>query len=115
MAEFPVVKIEVFIPPEFVEKLGDALSEVGAGRIGSYDHCLSITPVRGCWRPLAGALPYQGQVGKIELADESKVEVTCRWELVAEAVRAIRAVHPYEEPVIQVIPLLNHLVESWEK
>ncbi|HVN55168.1 MAG TPA: YqfO family protein [Anaerolineaceae bacterium] len=110
MMEFPLVKIEVFIPPEYVEKLGDALSEVGAGRIGNYDHCLSSTPVRGYWRPLAGAQPYLGQVGEIETAEESKVEVTCRWELVADAVRKIREVHPYEEPVINVIPLLNHFV-----
>jgi hypothetical protein len=112
MPDFPVVKIEVFIPPEFVEKLGEALSEVGAGRIGNYDHCMSSTPVTGYWRPLDGAQPYLGQIGEVESAVECKVEVNCRWERVAETIRAIRAVHPYEEPLIQVVPLLNHLFEG---
>lgn len=110
MAEFPVVKIEVFIPGEFVEKLGDALSEVGAGRIGNYEHCMSVTQVSGYWRPLPGADPYQGMVGKLERGEECKVEMVCRWDLVSEAVHKIREVHPYEEPVIEIIPLLNHLI-----
>lgn len=36
---------------------------------------------------------------------ELKVEVTCQTERVEATVAAIRAVHPYEEPVINVIPL----------
>ena len=34
-----------------------------------------------------------------------KVEVTCRAERVEETVAAVKAVHPYEEPVINVLPL----------
>ena len=36
---------------------------------------------------------------------ELKVEVTCPTEQVDRTVEAIKAVHPYEEPVINVIPL----------
>jgi hypothetical protein len=34
------------------------------------------------------------------------MELRCPAALVKEAVRTIRAVHPFEEPVINVIPLL---------
>ncbi len=105
---FPVVKIEVFIPEEFVAPLGDALSQIGAGRVGNYDHCMSITAVRGFWRPLPGARPYQGEIGRVESGSECKVEMNCPWELVPEAIRKIKEIHPYEEPVIQIVPLLNH-------
>ena len=36
---------------------------------------------------------------------ELKVEVTCRTERVEETLKAVKVVHPYEEPVINVIPL----------
>ncbi len=107
----PTVKIEVFIPDEFVETLRHELARAGAGRVGNYDHCISITQVRGYWRPLAGAEPYQGEIGKISEGTECKVEVTCAWENVAGALQAIRRVHPYDEPLINVIPLVNHLFD----
>ena len=38
-------------------------------------------------------------------AEELKIEVCCRGERLCETLAAIRAAHPYEEPVINVIPL----------
>ena len=34
------------------------------------------------------------------------MEVSCKGERLEETLRAVRAVHPYEEPVINVLPLL---------
>ena len=59
----------------------------------------------GCWRPLEGTNPYLGSVGEISSEPELKVEVTCRRARVDETVEAVKCVHPYEEPVINVIPL----------
>lgn len=100
-------KLEIFIPDEFLPQLQEALARAGAGRIGNYDHCLSAMPVSGFWRPLEGANPYQGTIGRIETGHELKVEVNCARELVREVIRAVREVHPYEEPVINIIPLAN--------
>ena len=36
-----------------------------------------------------------------------KIEVNCREENLMEAVQAVRDVHIYEEPVINIIPLAN--------
>jgi hypothetical protein len=63
--------------------------------------------VRGYWRPLEGAKPFAGRPGEISSADEVKVEFVCRAERAGEAVRLIRGLHPYEEPLIMVIPLMN--------
>lgn len=49
--------------------------------------------------------PYLGTQGALSREQELKVEVTCQTERVEATVAAIRAVHPYEEPVINVIPL----------
>lgn len=108
MNEFTDFKLEIFIPAEHVDALRAALAQVGAGRVGNYDQCCSVMEVRGYWRPLEGARPFQGQIGTIETGTECKVEVNCRRELVKEAIKAVRAVHPYEEPVINIVPLANH-------
>lgn len=112
MQHFPNVKIEVFIPEEFVKSLREELHKAGAGRIGNYDHCVSVTQVKGYWRPLAGTAPYAGEAGKISEGEECKVEVNCGQEHVGEALKAIRRIHPYEEPLINVIPLINHQFEN---
>ena len=102
------VKIEIFIPEEYLEALGEALYQAGAGQIGNYDHCKSITHVEGTWRPLEQAHPFMGETGKVSSAHELKVEVNCTWERVSRVLEAIRKVHPYEEPLINILPLLNH-------
>ena len=105
MPDFPCCKLEIFIPETHLEPLRQALLAVDAGHIGKYDGCLSYSRVTGCWRPLAGTNPYLGSVGEISEEPELKVEVTCRTERVEETLTAVKAVHPYEEPVINVIPL----------
>lgn len=106
------VKIEIFIPEEAIDALREALHQAGAGRIGNYDHCISITPVTGYWRPLEGSHAYLGQVGELTSGSEYKVEVNCPLEAAGRALQAIRRVHPYEEPVINVLPLLNSWLEE---
>lgn len=111
MQTFTHVKLEIFVPQDHALKLAGALSEIGVGVIGNYDHCVALTPVRGFFRPLSGSHPFEGEAGKISEVAEYKLEVNCRRELVKEAIRVIKRVHPYEEPVINVIPLANHLFE----
>ncbi len=103
------VKLEIFIPVENVDGLRRALADAGAGIFGNYDHCCSVTPVRGYWRPLEGANPYDGTVGEVSEGHEGKVEVNCPRAILPQVMRAIRQVHPYEEPLINIIPLLDYI------
>ena len=105
MPEVQYCKLEIFIPESHLKALQRALQAVGAGHIGNYDCCLSYSPVTGCWRPLEGTSPYLGSEGEISAEPELKVEVTIRAERVDETIAAVKAVHPYEEPVINAIPL----------
>lgn len=57
MTEFSCYKLEIFIPESYLPALQKALREVDAGHIGSYDSCLSYSPVTSCWRPLQEASP----------------------------------------------------------
>ena len=105
MTEFSCCKLEIFIPESHLPALQKVLREVDAGHIGSYDSCLSYSPVTSCWRPLVGSQPYLGQENVLSTERELKVEVTCRLEKLKETLAAVKEVHPYEEPVINVIPL----------
>jgi hypothetical protein len=112
MQNFTDVKLEIFTPQDHAMLLADALSEIGVGVIGNYDHCVALTPVRGFFRPMEGANPSEGKVGEINEVAEYKLEVNCKRELVKEAIEVIKRVHPYEEPLINVIPLVNHIFDE---
>ena len=105
MTDFACCKLEIFIPEDCLGPLQAALQGVDAGHIGRYDCCLSYSRVTSCWRPLEGTSPYLGRAGVLSTEPELKVEVVCRTERVDETVAAVKAVHPYEEPVINVLPL----------
>ncbi|MBR5970968.1 MAG: cytochrome C biogenesis protein [Lachnospiraceae bacterium] len=101
------IKLETYIPETHLQALRDALREAGAGKIGNYDSCMSYCRVTGTWRSLEGANPHIGEVGTISEEEEIKAEVVMDAECAAKTVDAVRRVHPYEEPVIHLIPLLD--------
>ena len=98
-------KLEIFIPEKHFADLRKALQSADAGHIGNYDCCLSYSRVIGTWRPLPGTDPFIGEEGKISEEEELKVEVTVKGDRLDETIEAIKTVHPYEEPVINVIEL----------
>ena len=105
MTEPQYMKLEIFIPETHFHQLQEVLQQVNAGRIGGYDSCLAYSRVTGMWRPLVGTEPYQGDVGEIFEGAELKVEVRIEAANLEKTLSAIRAVHPYEEPVVFALPL----------
>ena len=115
MENFTDVKLEIFIPQEYARKIRDELAKIGVGRIGNYDHCMAMYPVQGSYRPLEGANPFEGKVGEISEGVEYKIEVNCARDLVNDAIKVIKSIHPYEEPLINIFPLANHLFDAGKK
>lgn len=103
--DFKYCKLEIFIPETHITQLQKALQSVDAGHIGKYDSCMSCSQLISYWRPLDGTDPYIGKAGEISCEREVKVEVTVYTEKVEETIRAIKEVHPYEEPVINALPI----------
>lgn len=101
------LKIEIYTPPQYVIELRDALNQIGACHVGNYDHVISFQNSKGCWRPLEGSNPFSGEVDKISQDEEIKMELYCPIELAKKAVQVIKNIHPYEEPVINLIPLID--------
>ena len=101
------VKLSVTVPSGDVTAVRDAVCEAGAGVVGNYDFCSNLCKVTGTFRPNKKADPYIGETNKLEYVDEEKLEVVCDVEKVKNVVSVLRKVHPYEEPAIDIIPLLD--------
>jgi len=101
------VKILVAVPVESAGKVREALAQVGAGVQGNYDSCSGSYRQIGRFRPKEGARPAIGQIGVLEEVEEECVETICHKDLVEKVIIAIKAVHPYEEPAIDIFPRLE--------
>jgi hypothetical protein len=107
--EFKFVKIAVFTPISHADKIREVLNESGAGGMGTYDNCSFSTKGIGRFRGIEGSNPAIGEVGKIEQVEEERIEVICSFEKYKEVIAAVKKAHPYEEPAIDVYPLLRYI------
>lgn len=102
-----LVKIVVTVPLNHADKLRAAIGNAGGGKIGDYSFCSFTVKGTGRFKPGDDAHPFVGEVGKLDEVDEERIEITCEKDVAPAVVKAIRENHPYEEPVIDVYPLLS--------
>lgn len=101
-----LVKFGVFVPKGHEEPVMEALFRF-SGVIGNYSECSFQTSGTGTYKPLPGAEPFLGEIGRREYAEETRLEFLLRKCDVNAAVKALHKVHPYEEPAFDLYPLLN--------
>ena len=101
------VKIFVTIPVENVKDVRNAICEIGAGVIGNYTHCTYSVKGVGTFKPNDNANPFIGTQNKLEFVEEEKLEIVCDVNNVKRVVKKLREIHPYEEPAIDIVPLLD--------
>lgn len=99
--------IIVTAPPEFADSILDAVSQAGGGTVGNYTHCGFMNSGTGRFLPDTAAKPAVGSVGVINSEPEVRIETFCERSKGRAVLQAIREAHPYEEPVIHVVPLLD--------
>lgn len=101
-----LVKVVVTVPEEDADNLRKAIGNADGGRIGNYTHCSFSVKGTGRFLPIDGANPTIGKTGKLEEVVEDRIEVTCEEDKLSNVILAIKSAHPYEEPVIDVYPML---------
>ena len=101
------VKLFVTIPLKNVEEVRAAICEAGAGVIGNYSYCSTSVKSIGTFMPNEKANPHIGERNKLEYVEEEKLEVICNIEKVKQVITKLREVHPYEEPAIDIVPLID--------
>ena len=99
-------KLVVFVPPEALDAVREALFAAGAGRIGAYERCSFYAGGTGTFLGGEETSPVVGRVGVEERVPELRLETVFPAERHEEVVAALRRAHPYEEPAFDVYPLL---------
>jgi dinuclear metal center YbgI/SA1388 family protein len=103
----PLDKLVVFVPVADADKVLAAVTAAGAGALGDYDQCAWRTTGEGMFRPLAGAAPSVGTIGEVTRLEETRLETVLPRGRRGAVVRAMLAVHPYEEPAYDVLELAS--------
>lgn len=101
------VKIVVFVPKSHTDIVRQAMGDAGAGKIGNYSHCSYSVDGKGRYKPLEGANPTIGKVGKFEEVEEERIECVCDRANAKEVLAAMRKVHPYEEVAFDIYSLVS--------
>jgi hypothetical protein len=99
--------IVVTTPADAVEAVLNAIALAGGGVIGAYTHCAFTNSGTGHFKPGEAAQPHIGAKEQINTVEEIRIETFCDRTVAKAVLQAIRATHPYEEPVIHLIPLLS--------
>lgn len=102
-------KLVVFAPEEQVDSLRSALGDAGAGQFKNYSHCAFSAVGEGTFRPLVGAKPAIGEIGKLEKVKEARIEAIVNRENLSAVLTSMLAVHSYEEVAYDLIPLENQM------
>ena len=101
------VKIFVTVPTENIDDVRNAVCNAGAGIIGEYSYCTTCVKSVGTFIPNDKANPYIGETNKLEIVEEDKLEVICDIKNAKHVISELRKVHPYEEPAIDIVPLID--------
>ena len=99
------VKIVVFVRPEEASSVADAAFSAGGGQIGDYQRCAFFTHGVGMFYGPPGTHPTVGTIGRQEATEELRLEIVAPRPAAAAVCQAIRGVHSYEQPAIDVYPL----------
>ena len=98
-------RFEVYVPLTHTEKVKEAISKVGAGKLGNYDSCMWMTKGEGQFRPLKGSNPFLGKINEIEKVEEYKIECIVEKKDINNVIKEMKKSHPYETPSFQYWPV----------
>jgi len=98
-------KIVVYVPESDADKLRDAMGNAGAGIIGNYSNCTFTIRGIGRFKPNKDANPTIGEADKLEEVPEDRIETVCEEDKLKAVLKAIKDIHPYEEPATDVYPI----------
>ncbi len=103
----PLDKLVVFVPTDAIGPVRAAVTDAGAGAIGDYDRCTFTSAGTGSFRPLHGAAPAVGEVGRVTEVPEIRLETVLPRARRAAVLAALRSAHPYEEPAFDLLPMAD--------
>jgi hypothetical protein len=100
-------KIIYYVPESHLELTKSALFSAGAGRYKNYDQCCWQVLGQGQFRPLENSQPFVGESNQLTQIAEYRVELICEDDKLPQVIIALRTAHPYEEPAIDLVQLVD--------
>ncbi|WP_410768005.1 Nif3-like dinuclear metal center hexameric protein [Fontibacillus sp. BL9] len=98
-------KLVVFVPKDHHQRVLDAILNAGAGAIGNYSHCSFNIEGYGTFVPGEGTEPYIGKQGRMEKAEEMRIETVVPQSIRSKVIQAMLKSHPYEEVAYDLYPM----------
>ena len=102
-----LLKLITYVPKANADKVRNALFKSGCGCIGNYDSCSYNIEGKGTFKPGSGTHPYCGTIGELHHEDETRIETILPAYKKNQAIKALIAAHPYEEPAYDLFPMKN--------
>lgn len=102
-----LLKLVVYVPRTHLESVRAAVSDAGAGKIGNYDQCAFASMGEGTYRGGQETTPFMGVPGKLERAEEARLETILPKGMENRVLRAMFQAHPYEEVAYDLIPVIQ--------
>jgi len=100
-------QLVTYAPIAEAEKIRTVLFEAGAGKIGNYEECSFNVEGIGTFKPIEGADPYIGKIGKRQEEPEERISVIFPTHLENKILAKLMAHHPYEEVAYEIFQLEN--------
>ncbi|MDI3519085.1 MAG: hypothetical protein PWQ34_1232 [Caldanaerobacter sp.] len=100
-------KVVVYVPKGYEDVVRNAMCSAGAGFIGNYSDSTFQVEGTGTFKPMEGADPFIGEVGKLEKVEEIRLETVVPQKYLDKVINAMLRVHPYEEVAYDVYSLAN--------
>lgn len=100
-------KVVVYVPAGYEESVREAMCKAGAGCIGNYSGCTFQAKGTGTFLPGEGTNPFSGEEGRMEYAEEYRLETVVPQAALSAVIKAMEAVHPYEEVACDVFRMEN--------
>jgi hypothetical protein len=113
-----IVKLVVYVPVSDADKVRESMGTAGAGKLSSYSFCTFSVKGTGRFKPEKGADPAIGKVGELTEVEEERIETICFKKDLYRIIKEIKKVHPYEEVVMDIYPLViqpQDITENEEK
>ncbi|MGV8963242.1 MAG: Nif3-like dinuclear metal center hexameric protein [Candidatus Saccharimonadaceae bacterium] len=107
-----LLKFITTVPNDHADIVRNAIFNAGAGHIGNYENCSYNLEGQGTFKAKQGANPHVGEVNILHYESEVRIETVIPTMRKDEVIRALIAVHPYEEPVFDLYPIANDWGQS---
>ena len=105
-------KLVTFCPADHAAAVRDELFRAGAGHIGNYDNCSFNTTGTGSFRARENANPFVGKKNEFHFEDEVRIETVFPAYSQSRIIRALLAIHPYEEVAFDIYKLENNFEDA---